>query len=145
MPRKGKEPAGLRRYRLAQKRKKAGQRKVRPMARRRRYARRRSYGRRRASRRRAQPSLLIAGALGAMVWDAYKNGYEPAGDQKLNAFVHRLTGVPIGRFTEFNKENAIRSGMTLGVGYVGSKALNGFSESRPIIRKVPIIGRRFKW
>jgi len=74
MARKGKEPAGLRRYRLEQKRKKAGRKAVRAAPKRKvkTMARRRSYGKRRGrkSRKMGITKMLGMGWLGYRAVDA---------------------------------------------------------------------------
>lgn len=78
MAKKGKEPAGLRRYRLARKAKKAKrrsspkpQRKVKNMARRRSYARKRSGGRKKFSAWKMAKGIAYTGAVAAPLYTIY--------------------------------------------------------------------------
>jgi len=82
MAKKGKEPAGLRRYRLAQKAKKnkratsrpKTQRKVKTMARRRSYGKKRSGGRKKFSAWRMAKGVMYTGAVALPIYGAYTQG-----------------------------------------------------------------------
>lgn len=148
MARKGKEPAGLRRWRLAQKAKKTARRtarsaptrKVKTMARRR-------YGKRRGHRT-MKPSILTTGALIYKAYDSYQAS-QAAGSEKLNTFLTNFTGIKFGRFATggdmFDMDYFIQKNALLGAAIGGSYALNYLPQTKTIIRKVPMVGRRFKW
>lgn len=81
MARKGKEPAGLRRYRLEQKRKKAKRsrgrtskpRKAKSMARRRRYGRRRGSRRSKKTVWKLAKGLIYTGSVAAPAYANFKH------------------------------------------------------------------------
>lgn len=150
MAKKGKEPAGLRKYRLAQKAKKAKRsprpktaRKVKTMA------RRRSYGRkRRASGRRFKPSIATLGGIGISVYSAYQDA-QAAGSEKLNTFISSFTGIGIGRYSDngtptFNMGNAIKSATPIGAGMLISYGGNQSKNVKYGFKKIPFVGRKFK-
>lgn len=149
MARKGVEPAGLKRYRLAKKRKTAPRRKVTNMARRR-YVRRASGGRRFRSRRKtAKPSLLTAVALAYKGYTAVKAA-QAAGSEPMNTFFTEFTGIKFGRYAangqyEWDTEFFLGKQMPLIVGVGGSYALNKIPQTKGLVTKIPMIGRKFKW
>jgi len=104
MARKGKEPAGLRKWRLAQKRKAAGRkasrpkqtRKVKTMARRRSYSRkRRGHGKKFSAWKMAK-GLIYTGAIAAPMYQSYTQlgggATGAVGTMKNAAFVDAQTG-----------------------------------------------------
>jgi len=147
MVRKGVEPAGLKRYRLAKKRRSAPKRTVKPMARRtlRRRASGRRYGRRRGSR--MKPSILTTLALAYKAYDSYQEA-QKAGSEKMNTFLTCFTGIKFGRFAAdgmWDSAYFIKQNTPLIAGVAGSYALNYLPQTKTLIRKIPMVGRRFKW
>jgi len=101
MAKKGKEPAGLRRYRLAQKAKKnkratsrpKTQRKVKTMARRRSYGKKKSSGKNKFGMWKMVKGVAYTGSIIAPGYIAYTSGLTPA------QTVQRYAGIGIdGKF-----------------------------------------------
>lgn len=149
MPKDGKEPAGLRRWRLAQKRKHAP-RKARMVTA---MARRKSYGRaaprRRYVSRRAKETVSIGAALGAIIYGA--NTYSSyAGYSDKSKFwsdmvpVAFLTGYDV-QTKKLNKEYFAKGGGPILIGTIGGAIASKLPFIRSAPRKIPLVGRYLRW
>ena len=131
MPKKGKEPPGLRRYRLAKKRKKRGskprtrtvRRKAAPMARRRRYSRKKG--------RKSKPaiSLLAMAPAYPVIVGVYSK--VQAGDYARipHAIVNQATGLSLDGDPLDKTIMARQVGLAIG-GMVGHKMANKLGVNR---------------
>ena len=116
MPRKGKEPAGLRRWRLAHKKKKRHYSKVVRVARKRRY-----YGRKKKGGRKqkAFPILLAAPVIPGFV-SAY-NVRASGPVEMVKSGVYEITGVDITGQSNLNTTKTFKSLGLVVIGIVGHK------------------------
>ena len=130
MARKGKEPAGLRRYRLAQKRKKRGSRarRVRVIKRRPTMARRR-YSKKRRGGKKSRAIPLVGTVVAA--YPAYK-AYQMAGGFNAELpvqLVYRYTGYSTTLGT-FNSDIPVKLGTGMLVAMVAHKVANKAGVNR---------------
>ena len=142
MARKGKEPAGLRRYRLAQKRKKSGGRKrrvVRAAPRKRRRPRvvstvaRRRRGYRRKGRKKSKPSVALLPMLPAVavvVGEFRKYGLT---EEAIKGSMYYMTGYSSADGSwAFDRMKGFATGTVVGV--IAHKAANKFGLNKHIRR-----------
>jgi hypothetical protein len=132
MPKKGKEPAGLRRYRLAKRKRTGKTRTVRAKPRRKAYTmarRRRSYGRKKGRKSKPSVSLLALAPAYPVIVGVYNKVQVGDFERIPHAIVHQATGISLDG-APWDKAVAMRQvGLAIG-GIVGHKMANKLGVNR---------------